>query len=174
MSRLWPLAAALALALPLGAAAEPQDCGRLSPQFAICGGTGPWARAEWRQFGDGASLHVDGFWLDFNAAWAGRDPAQTLDAALDAVLARIAEAEDAPLDIRLRDTIETAHLRVARSMHVVPAPEGHEPFLVMVMMAEGGGQRILLMLGHYEVIAPEFLDRAARELAETIRPGTEG
>jgi hypothetical protein len=170
MSRPWLAAAALALAVPIGAAQAQEDCAPLSPHFVLCGGTGPWSRAEWRQFGDGASIHADGLWLDFNASWSSRDPAHGLEMALDAVLARIAEAEDAPLDIRLRDVIQTPDLRVARSMHVTPLPEGHEPLLVMVMIAEAAGERILLMMGHDEVITPDDLDRATRALVAAIRP----
>jgi len=166
----------LAAAVLAGPGAARADCTPLSANFVLCAEGTPWAAAEWHQFGDGASLELDGFFLEFTEHWATRDDGTALDAALDSLLDEMAAQDDedgvAAAEMLLRDRFDSGALRVVRMVHNID-PEDDEPLLMAVMLAEGAGARIALFLGHADEIDLETLDREARALVALIHPARE-
>jgi hypothetical protein len=179
---LW---AALALALSTGAAqAQSGDpaatvpvteaaCFDLTQHFRICPARTDWALARWVQFADGSALEGDDLWLEFTESWAARRDGETLDQALDGLLAQITEharlEQFDDFTVLLTDLLQTDTLQVARAIYRIelrPDP----PLLIASMIAEGAGQRINLMVGHIEVVDDAQIERTARDLAELIHP----
>lgn len=169
-------AAALALCLSSGTASAESGCSGLTAHFQICPAETPWATAERVQFGDGTALEGDDLWLEFTESWATRREGDTLEAALEALVARItahARAEQFDdFEILLTDRLETATLEVARAVYLIEVAP-NEPVVMAAMIAEGGGQRVMLLVGHTEVVDTNQIDRTARELAALIRPARE-
>lgn len=166
-------AAALALCLSAGTASAGGACSGLTEHFRICPAETPWATAERVQFGDGTALEGDDLWLEFTESWSTRREGDTLEAAFEALVARItaharAERFD-DFEILLTDRLETASLQVARAVYRIEmAPD--EPLLMAAMIAEGGGQRVMLLVGHTEVVDSDQIDRTARDLVALIHP----
>lgn len=176
--RALPLAAALTLALALPAAASAEACSGLGRNFVICPAGTPWDSARWNQFGDGAALESNGYSLEFTESWAGRRNGDTLDAALDNLLAEfaaeeLAEGYAAPGTL-LRDSFDTGALQVVRAIIEVQDDDGADPFLMATMIAESRDLRIMLMLSHDDDIALADLDATARAVAALVRPAQEG
>ncbi len=163
----------LATALLIGPAAARADCAPLSANFVLCAQGTLWAGAEWAQFGDGASLELGGYYLEFSEQWVTRKADTTLDVALDVFVAELddedrAEGLTPPVTLS-RDQFETGTLRVVRVVQNIE-PDDDTPLYVAVMLAEGGGERIALTFGHEVLADLEALDREARALVALIHP----
>ena len=66
-------------------------------------------------------------------------------------------------------------LRVVRALHDIADPADPAGMLMATMIAEGGEERIMLLLAHDDRIAPAALDSASRAVAALVRPaGREG
>lgn len=173
------LAAATAAALLSGPARAASGCALVSQNFALCTQGTPWAQARWISFGDGAALELDGFYLEITEDWATRQDSDPLDAALDALLAEMNEADVAEgarvAELLHRDAFESPPLQVVRAVHDI-AEVDDDPLLMAVMLArdtQGANARIALMFGHDGDIDNDTLDQQARSLIALVRPAEE-
>lgn len=154
-----------------------EGCAQMSLNFLFCAEGSPWAEAHRVQFGDGSAMELEPYWLEYSEQWATRQAGDTLQEALDDLLAEMHEADVAdglnPPEVVLRDGFETGQLRVERVVNLIDLGDDM-PELMAVMIAESGDARIALLLGIDDTIAPEDFARSARDLVELIRPGQEG
>lgn len=157
---------ALVLIAPLPVAAA--DCPGLSRHFDFCDAGTDWAAGDWEQFGDGATLHLGDWDFDFAEDWAGRHAfeAPTIAAALQA-LSDDGRGERARVD-HLADAFATPDLSVVRQVQTLTFED--ETTLRATMIAEGGGQRILLMLNAPPETPIDLMERRSREIAALVRP----
>lgn len=168
--------ALLALGLSAGPVLSEAACYDLTQNFRLCPANTPWAMAQWVQFGDGAALEGEDLWLEFSEHWITRQDGDTLDQALDGLLAEISDhAEDEGFDdfsLLIRDRFDSGSLQVVRAVYLLElTPE--PPLQIATMIAEAGGQRIMLMVGHVEVVETAQIDQTARDLAALVHPISE-
>lgn len=171
------MGAAMTAALLITTPAFAESCAPLSPHFELCPQGTPWTEARWISFGDGTAIEMGPYYLEFAEHWAGRSDSGTLDAALDALLGEMLEAEREegmdPPETLLRDTFEAGPLVVARVVQSVDMGDD-EPLLMATMIIEGEGARIAVMFGNDGAVALDDLSDDARAFVALIRPAQEG
>lgn len=173
-------AAAFALLAPAPAAAA-DDCAPMSAHFVFCAEGSEWAGARWIQFGDGSALELGPYYVEFAEHWAGRNASAeqggTLEGALDALLAMMAEAEHdegmQPPALLMRDQFDTEALTVVRAVKQIDMDDD-EPLLMATMIAQGEGARIAVIFGNDDETDAAELAQQARGFVALIRPGQEG
>lgn len=161
-------AGGLSLLLLAAAPAQAGDCAGLTRHFQFCDAGSAWAAAEWEQFGDGAALHLDGLSFDFTEDWAGRRAAgpQPREVALAAL---VAPDPDFNRVLHGVDGFATGSLEVARAFETFALPD-EGPVLRAVMIAEGGGAQVMLMLTGPKGMDLAEMDRRSREVAGLVQP----
>jgi len=173
-------AAALALgAIPLWTPdAAAADCHALPAGFALCPAGAPWAEVRRVEFGHGVAFEAGDWWLEAIDLPDGFQEADSLDAALDALIAASneeAQAEGLPAsEVVARERFATDTLEVASVTMLADlgAEDGVIP--IASLIAEAGGHRIALMLDYMEDIAADALHDALRDIVGMVRPAPEG
>ncbi|MDD9722703.1 hypothetical protein PVW51_18515 [Sulfitobacter sp. PR48] len=161
----WALGTAL-VALPQAAAA----CAQLSQDIWMCDRGTPWEAAVWDQYGDGATLLLDNYVLDFTQEWPGHEITDNL-ATLEEVYTTYAEwvAADAevPSEVLIADKLTLPDATVLR--HLQRDVWEGEPYLQAVMLSQVGAARIMLWLQAPNETSVEQLDAASRDLVALLR-----
>lgn len=160
----WALGAALATLPHLAAA-----CTNLSETVWLCDRESAWEAAEWDPYGDGTTLLLDDFALDFSQDYPGADildATTTLEEQMTTYVA-YQEAETAPELLRDEEEIETPYAN-ARLRHQKLALED-VVYQQTVVLAEVGRSRVMLWLSAPEDTPPENMDTAAAEIVSMLR-----
>ncbi|QFT60007.1 hypothetical protein FIU94_14340 [Sulfitobacter sp. THAF37] len=161
----WALGAAL-LSLPQTAAA----CAQLSQDVWMCARGSAWETATWDQYGDGATLLLDDYVLDFTQDWPGSeitDGISTLEELFTTYAAWAAAEAEAPSNLLQSDKLDLPHATVVRQIQR-DLWEG-EPYLQAVMLAQVSDARIMLWLQAPNETPVEDLDLVSREVVTQLR-----
>ena len=111
--------ASLAIALPQAARA----CQYLTQHFELCDEGTPWANGTWEQFGDGATLHLDGVAYDSFEDYLGRDDAVPPEANLKFLMTHW--DEDAQVLNHQTDTLSHPDMPVLRTINTITFAGDH-------------------------------------------------
>ncbi|APE43457.1 hypothetical protein BOO69_08535 [Sulfitobacter alexandrii] len=168
MTRL-AVAGAVGMAL-LGLPQAAVACAQLSQDVWMCDRGTPWETATWDQYGDGATLLLDDYVLDFTQEWPGHeitDGVSTLEELFATYNAWAAAEAEAPANLLQSDRMNLPHATVVR--HIQRDLWEGEPYLQAVMLAQVSDARIMLWLQAPNETPVEDLDLASREVASLLR-----
>ena len=133
----------LALGLPQAATA----CHQLSANVWMCAGGTDWAAAEWDPYGDGATLLLDEYILNFTEDWPGaeiRDDLTTLQEQY-ITYSELVEADgNAPLEVNAQEVLDIPAGKAFRSLQRDRYVDVET--VSAVMLAEVREARIMLWL----------------------------
>jgi len=134
---------ATALALPQTASA----CHQLSENIWMCAGDTAWSDAKWDPYGDGATLLLDDYILNFTEDWPGseiKDELTTLQEQF-VTYSELVEADgNAPLAVKQQDVLELPAGKAFRSLQRDRYDDVET--VSAVMLAEVADARIMLWL----------------------------
>ena len=154
------------IALPQTAAA----CQQLSANVWLCAGDSPWASAEWDPYGDGATLLLDDYVLNFTEEFPGadiRDDLTTLEEQF-VTYAELTEADgNAPLAVERQEGFDIPAGRAFRSLQRDRYDEVET--VSAVMLAEVDVVRIMLWLDAPVTTSWTQIDAASLEVLESLR-----
>ena len=161
---------ALALALSLAAGPAAAGCFAFTGHFEFCPAGTLWEAAEVEQYGDGVAFLAGGYSFDSVEDWAGRDDAAnpTLEAALAAVSAWMLEDATVVAD-HLAGRTETADITAVWAVQGVDFGDGTRQMRATAI-AEGGGQRVLLLMAGDLALDPAQVAADFDVLLRTVRP----
>lgn len=161
----WALGAAL-VALPQTAAA----CAQLSQDVWMCDRGTAWETATWDQYGDGATLLLDDYVLDFTQEWPGHeitDAAATLEEQYVTYAEWVAADAQVPSEVLMADKLTLPHATALR--HLQRDVWEDEAYLQAVMLSQVGAARIMLWLQAPNETPINELESASRDLATLLR-----
>lgn len=133
----------MAMGLPHMASA----CHQLSAHVWMCAGGTPWALAEWDPYGDGATLLLDDYVLNFTEDWPGaeiRDDLTTLQEQFVTYSELVEVDGNAPLEIKAQDVLDIPAGKAFRSLQRDRYDEVET--ISAVMLAQVSEARIMLWL----------------------------
>ncbi len=163
---------ALAMALVVGIAL-PQTalaCYQLSERIWMCAGDSIWKTAEWDQYGDGATLLLDDYVLNFTEDFPGsdiRDDLSTLQEQF-ATYVELVEADGtAPLEIKLQDSFDIPAGKAFRSLQRELYDDTES--VSAVMLAEIGAARIIFYLDGPKTLDWDTIDTTSRGVLDLLR-----
>lgn len=159
---------ALALAAPAAAQQNPADCTGMSRHFVLCDEGTDWAKGEWEQYGDGATLHLGPLSLDGTEDWASRDDAATPE--VEDAVAAILRGDDRRVTVaaHLTDRIDTPHLTVARIVQT-ESWDGDAPELRAWMVAATPNHRMMILMKAPADFPVDEMIRRSAEVAGLVR-----
>ncbi len=166
--RVCKTGAALVLALSGTAALGAEDaCAPLSGGFLFCPGESAWADAEVVPFSNGVAFDLPPFWLEVMEAPEEIAQASTLDAALDALIALVAEQArneglDAPEELA-RDRFDLEQLEAVTLTTRIELPED-DPMVFVTMIAEKEDRRLFVTLDHEDEVVAD-VEQELRRIA---------
>lgn len=159
---------ALALASPAAGQENTSDCGGITRHFVLCDEGTDWAKGEWEQYGDGATLHLGSLTFDGTEDWASRDDDATPE--VEAAVAAIIEGDDRRVTVaaHLTDRIDTPHLTVARIVQT-ESFDGDPPELRTWMVAATPDHRMMILMTAPPDFPVDEMIRRSSEIAGLVR-----
>jgi hypothetical protein len=165
-SRALAIALAAGIALPQTALA----CYHLSENVWMCAGQSVWQAAEWDIYGDGSTLVVDDYVLNFTEDFPGAEIKDDLSTLAEQFVtyAELAAADGtAPLEINTQDLLDIPAGSAFRSLQR-DRYDGVET-VSAVMLVEVSKARIMLYLDGPQKLDWDTVDVASRGVLDLIR-----
>lgn len=169
----------LRLGLLVAALGFPQAvlaCGQLSAHVWMCARGTAWETATWEQHGDGATIRMQEFTLDFSETFPGTERADdetTIEALYGFYTAFLKDNRDddtlVPQVIR-SGWAENDHLRAKQVLQRGISAWDGTPYLETAMLAQVGEHRILLELKGPADMEETRMDAAAADVLSFLRP----
>lgn len=155
--------AAMLAALPQLAAA----CTNLSENIWLCDRESAWEAAKWDPYGDGTTLLLDDFALDFSQDFPGADIVDATTTLQEQMTTYAAYQEaETGLELLREEDIETPYATaVLRHQRVVL---DDMPYQQTVILAEVGRARMMLWLSAPDDTPPENMQAAAAEIVALL------
>ncbi|NNE51416.1 MAG: hypothetical protein HKN30_03340 [Sulfitobacter sp.] len=165
MGRGGAMLLAAALALPQSAAA----CLQLSADVWMCARGSAWEAAKWDPYGDGETLLLGDFVLNFDQNWPTaelRDAASTLE---EQYVTYAAWVKDEGIDPKVL-RVDRVTLPNTIALRYLQRDEWQgQPVLQANMLAEVGAHRIMLYLDAPGDMKIEMLDATSEEILSLLR-----
>lgn len=158
------------LGLVIGLPQMASACHQLSANVWMCAAGTAWAGAEWDPYGDGATLLLDDYVLNFTEDWPGadiRDDLTTLQEQFVTYSELAAADGNAPLEIKSQDVLDVAAGKVFRSLQ----RDRYDDIETVsaVMLAEVSEARIMLWLDGPSHTEWETIDSSSYEVLSLLR-----
>ena len=160
------IVAAAALALPQMARA----CFQLSDAIWMCAADTAWAEATWDPYGDGATLNLGDYLLNFTDNWPGaeiRDDLTTLEEQF-ATYAELTEADgNPPVEVHSQELLE---LPVGKAFRSLQRDRYDDVETVSaVMLVEISAARLMIYLDGPETLDWPQIDSESRVILAALR-----